>query len=228
MSRDAGGAAAGRILVYVEVGTKRVFACALDWPGWCRSGRDQTQAIESLTNYAPRYAAVCRTARVDFPGGLPQFEVVEKVKGSASTDFGVPGEISKRDREHPTPKELERTTSLVEAAWKVFDRVAAAAPAQLRKGPRGGGRDRDQIVEHVLGAEVIYARKLGVRHPQPAISDRAGIRSLRRAIVGGLRAASMNEPVEKGWPGRYAARRIAWHVLDHAWEMEDRSAPSSD
>ena len=30
-------------------------------------------------------------------------------------------------------------------------------------------------------------------------------------------------PVPKGWPHRYAARRIAWHVLDHAWEMEDRA-----
>src|SRR5438067_302187 len=27
---------------------------------------------------------------------------------------------------------------------------------------------------------------------------------------------------DRGWPVRYAARRMAWHVLDHAWEMEDR------
>jgi hypothetical protein len=157
---------------------------------------------------------------------LPAFDVVEKLKGSASTDFGVPGEVSTGDRKPLTPKELERTTSLVEAAWEVFDRLAATAPAALRKGPRGGGRDRDQVVEHVLGAEVAYARKLGVRHAQPAISDRTGIRSLRKAVIDGLQAASINRPAEKGWPGRYAARRIAWHVLDHAWEIEDRSATS--
>jgi hypothetical protein len=33
-------------------------------------------------------------------------------------------------------------------------------------------------------------------------------------------------PVPKGWPPRYAARRIAWHALDHAWEIEDRSEPT--
>jgi hypothetical protein len=30
-----------------------------------------------------------------------------------------------------------------------------------------------------------------------------------------------------GRPPRYAIRRIAWHVLDHAWEIEDKSDPAS-
>jgi hypothetical protein len=106
----------------------------------------------------------------------------------------------------------------------VFDQVAAAAPAELRKGPRGGGRDRDKMVDHVLGAEAGYARKLGVKRPQPAIDDRAAIAALREALLEVLRAPSDGSPpVPKGWPPRYAARRIAWHVLDHAWEMQDRS-----
>jgi hypothetical protein len=113
---------------------------------------------------------------------------------------------------------------LVAAAWAVFDRVAAAAPSELRKGPRGGGRDRDRVVEHVVGAEVMYARRLGIRHPEPAAGDRAGVDSIRAAILQTLRSATVATPtVEKGWPPRYAARRIAWHVLDHAWEIEDRS-----
>jgi hypothetical protein len=30
---------------------------------------------------------------------------------------------------------------------------------------------------------------------------------------------------DRKWTARYAARRIAWHALDHAWEIEDRSEP---
>src|SRR5690349_9971305 len=44
--------------VYLEVGKKRVFACAADWPGWCRSGRDEEQALEALTTSASRYAVL--------------------------------------------------------------------------------------------------------------------------------------------------------------------------
>jgi hypothetical protein len=112
----------------------------------------------------------------------------------------------------------------VAAAWRVFDRVVAGAPAELRKGPRGGGRDRDKVVEHVLGAETSYARQLGVRHRQPALGDAAATTALRDAVVEAIRGATdQSVPAGKGWPVRYAARRIAWHVIDHAWEIEDRS-----
>lgn len=114
--------------------------------------------------------------------------------------------------------------SLVKAAWQVFDEVARSAPKQLRKGPRGGGRDTDKIVEHVLGAEGAYVRKLGMRLPAPAPGDLAAIGKFRGAIVEALEEPSNGKPrIEKGWPQRYAARRIAWHALDHAWEIEDRS-----
>jgi hypothetical protein len=78
------------------------------------------------------------------------------------------------------------------------------------------------MVEHVLGAEIAYARKLGLRLKQPAAGDTAAVREHRNAIVAGIRAGTRGVS-EGGWPARYAARRIAWHVLDHAWEMEDRS-----
>ena len=29
--------------------------------------------------------------------------------------------------------------------------------------------------------------------------------------------------VAGGWTTAYADRRIAWHVLEHAWEMQDRA-----
>ena len=213
--------------VVLEAGKKRVFACALDWPGWCRAGKDEELALAALAAYAPRYAVVAERAGIAFPGRAgKRLEVVERLRGSASTDFGVPGEVAGADGERATRAQAERLTALVAAAWAVFDEVRAGTPASLRKGPRGGGRDRDKMVDHVLGAEAAYARKLGVKHRQPAIDDRAAIEALRDDIAAALRAPSDGSPpLPKGWPLRYAARRIAWHVLDHAWEMQDRSDP---
>jgi hypothetical protein len=218
------------IRVYLEVGKKRVFACAQEWPGWCRSGKGEAEALGALAAYAERYAPVAREAGVDFPGTATadDFEVVERLPGTAGyTEFGVPGEVTAADREPLTAEAAERMADLVEAAWTVFHRIVADSPAELRKGPRGGGRDRDRMVEHVLGAEAAYARKLGVKHRQPANDDRAAISALRADILAALRAASDRQPpVPNGWPPRYAARRIAWHVLDHAWEIEDRRPES--
>jgi hypothetical protein len=100
--------------------------------------------------------------------------------------------------------------------------VIAQAPAVLTKGPRGGGRDRDPIVAHVREAEWSYARKLGLRLPAPTTDD--AVAALREAILDVLSQPSDGtDPVGKGWPPRYAAARIAWHILDHAWEVEDRA-----
>ncbi len=212
--------------VSLESGARRVFASALDWPGWCRSGRDEGSALEALAAAGPRYAGVAAEAGVTFPDEHV-FEVVERLDGSATTDFGAPGAIGERDREQMAAAVAERRAALVTACWDVFDRVVAAAPAELRKGPRGGGRDRDAIVEHVLVAELAYARKIGLRLPQPAPGDRAAIGANRREVAGALRSAAGGEAVPaRGWPARYAARRIAWHVLDHAWEIEDRGRPA--
>jgi hypothetical protein len=93
--------------------------------------------------------------------------------------------------------------------------VARTAPAGLRKGPRGGGRDRDEIADHVAAAELAYARKLGIRLGSDLAASRDAIAEVLAAPSDSLAA--------KGWPPRYTARRIAWHVLDHAWEIEDKS-----
>ena len=214
--------------VVLEVGKKRVFACALDWPGWARAGKDEALALAALAAYVPRYAAVAKEAGIAFPDRVGErLEVVERLPGDASTEFGVPAAIADADATPTTRAQAERLAALVQASWTVFDRVRAGAPASLRKGPRGGGRDRDKMVDHVLGAEAGYARKLGIKHPPPAIDDRAAIAALRQALLEVLRAPSDGSPpVPKGWPPRYAARRIAWHVLDHAWEMQDRAEPA--
>ena len=213
------------IAVYLETGKRRVFACALDWPGWCRSGRNAQQALEALAAAAPRYQTVAAAAGLDFPRDST-FEVVERLTGTATTDFGAPDVLASLDVAPLSPEEAERLAALVTAAWAIFDTVVASAPPTLRKGPRGGGRDRDAIVAHVLGAEAAYARKLGIRLKQPDIGDAAAIAMLRAAIITSLRAAPDGAPNGRGWPARYAARRIAWHVLDHAWEIEDRRQPS--
>ncbi len=213
--------------VYVESGRTRSFACAYDWTGWCRAGRDEDTALAALAAYAPRYAPVAKRARIAFnPRSAAVFRVVEHLAGTATTDFGAPDAVAKRDTEPLAAQEATRMASLLNAAWVIFDEVIAGAPAELRKGPRGGGRDRDQIVEHVIGAEGAYARKLGLRLKPPTPGNRRGIAEFRAAIAEVIGKPSSGKVlVERGWPQRYAARRIAWHALDHAWEIQDRSAP---
>ena len=202
--------------VYLETGTRRVFACALDWPGWCRSGKDEGAALEALAAYAARYAVVANEAGIAFPAEAgASLTVVERLPGSATTDFGAPEAVADDDRRRLTRSGAERLAALLEASWTVFDRVVAGAPSALRKGPRGGRRDRDAIVEHVDGAEAAYARKIGIRLRNPTRAD------VRPAVLAALLEGY--EVPEKGWPPRYAARRIAWHALDHAWEIENRS-----
>jgi hypothetical protein len=209
------------VRVYLEVGGKRTFASAADWPGWCRSGKDEPAALAALAAYAPRYAAVAKLAKAPFVRGEPSFEVVERIKGNPTTDFGAPGVPAKDESKPLTPQQATRMRDLLEASWDYLDKVIAKAPSSLRKGPRGGGRDRDAMFDHVLGAELEYAKRIGVRHKQPDGKDRPAVRAFRKAVLEGF-----NDPNrEEKWPVPYAARRTAWHALDHAWEIEDRSTP---
>jgi predicted RNase H-like HicB family nuclease len=194
--------------VYLEVGAKKVFACAVDWPGWCRAGKTEEEALDALADYAGRYAVVAEQAGKRF-AKRHAFTVVEKVKGNATTDFGAPGVVPKLDREPLTRHAATKLADLVEASWQVLADQVKRTPATLPKGPRGGGRDRDQILDHVANAEKAYAGKLGLPVKQRS----------RDEILAALRRA---DP-DTGWPPRYTARRIAWHVLDHAWEMQDKS-----
>ena len=216
---------AGTQPVGLEAGSKRVFVWATGWPGWCRSGRDEEQALGALAAYVPRYAVVAAEAGLPFPPAgddPPGLTVTERTNGSGGTDFGVPGEVVGSDTEPLDAAEAERQASLLAAAWRVFDRVVAEAPPELRKGPRGGGRDRDKVVDHVLGAEPGYARQVGLRLRQPAVGDEAAVAAHRAAILEVFRSP-WDGTVQRRWPPRYAIRRFAWHVLDHAWEIEDRT-----
>ena len=213
--------------VAIETGRKRVFAFALVWPGWCRSGKDEALALAALAAYGARYAPIAKKAPIAFdPKSAAAFRVGEHLAGTATTDFGAPDSVAKRDTRPLAAAEAKEIAALVNAVWVTFDAVISGAPTELRKGPRGGGRDRDQIADHVLGAEGAYVRKLGLALKAPARDDRGGIAEFRTAITEVLAKPSNGKAlVERGWPQRYAARRIAWHALDHAWEIQDRSAP---
>jgi hypothetical protein len=215
-----------RVGVVIEAVPKRAFASALDWPGWCRSGATPEAALEALAAYSVRYAHVAAVAGLRLPAidDVDSLAVVEELEGDATTGFGAPSKPAAAEVCPATAKEANRVASLLDAAWKVLDQVVASAPAELRKGPRGGGRDRDAMFEHVLGAEHAYAGKVGVRLQQPSRDDAAGIRAMREALLEVVRADRTGHPArEGGWSPRYCARRLAWHALDHAWEMQDRS-----
>ena len=207
--------------VYVERGSKKAFACSVAFPGWCRSGKNEEAALEALAAYAERYAPVAERAGARF-SRRPTFDVVERVDGTGATDFGVPDRVPAVDGEPLSAAQRRRLAALMSASWAVYDEVVAVAPATLRKGPRGGGRDRDKIVDHVLGAEASYGRSIGLRLRQPDPSDREAVEANRTAL---LDVITVGVPADKRWPTGYAARRIAWHVLDHAWEIEDKSEP---
>ena len=154
------------IPVYLEVGSKRTFAGALDWPGWSRSGKDEALALEALLNYGLRYAAVVRPARLGFqaPADVSEFEVAQRLDGDTTTNMGTPGRIPPADTRPMDDAELRRLQTILKACWRVFDEAVEASKGKtLRVGPRGGGRNRQKIVEHVVGAEHAYLSRLGVK-----------------------------------------------------------------
>ena len=195
--------------VYLEEGKNSVFAISLEWPGWCRRAKTADLAIEALDSYRDRYAKIITSPFLPGP-----FEVVGTLTGNATTDFGAPDARGPWDKETLTTQELSRQISVLQDCWNYFDVTVDHAPSALRKGPRGGGRDRDGVVNHVREAERAYCSRVGFR-----VAPRTPWDEQRDVVVTTLRAKT---PAAK-WPVAYALRRIAWHIVDHAWEIEDKS-----
>lgn len=219
------------VAVFLELGEKRVFAGASDWPGWCRSARDEAAALEALLEVGPRFGKAMHAAQISFqaPADVAKLEVRERVPGTSTTDFGAPEAILAGDADTLDADELARLQAILQACWAAFDRAAqAAAGRELRKGPRGGGRDLAAIWGHVLGAEQGYLARLGGRRPIKGDPTAADAATIRQAVLDTLAAAARGETPEQGprggtrWKPRTFLRRAAWHVLDHAWELEDR------
>ncbi len=218
--------------VYLETGQTRTIAGALDWPGWCRSGRDEQMALQALLRYGPRYAKVASLAGLEFtpPEQLESLAVVERVQGNSSTDYGVPNVPLAHDSQPVGEAELKRFQDLLQAGWQILDAAASRAKGkELRKGPRGGGRDLEQIVRHVWEAERGYLSRLNVKLTEDENNDPLEEqRRTRQAVLSALAQVARTGPPPPGprgglrWSARTFIRRDAWHVLDHAWEIEDR------
>ncbi len=221
------------IPVYLEIGKKKVFAGALDWPGWCRSGRNEEAALEALLASGPRYARALAAAGIQFhsPADKGAFEVVERVAGSAGTDFGAPNVPPAVDKLPVEAAELERLEALLGACWQALQAAAKLAQDKdLRRGPRGGGRDLEKMLRHVLDSEATYHARLGGKKDSDKMDELfVEMKRAQQAAIETLRtAASSNSPAigprgGVGWTARTYVRRSAWHLLDHAWEIEDRA-----
>ena len=213
--------------VTVEVGpkNKKSAAVAPDWPGLERGASTGAAAVERIQSYLPRYAKVAKLAGMEAEfAALTDVRVVEQYRGTGSTDFwGISFAFSSIDGQPMSSEDLERQLTLVQACWTFFDTVRARVSAQMRKGVRGGGRDRDRIVRHVLGVEQDWATKLGVRTPQDAVvTDDDGLRAYRDAYCTAIRTFHSEGKLARTWPLRYLIRHTAYHTMDHAWEMEDK------
>lgn len=214
--------------VMVEVGPKgkKVAVFAPDWPGLERGAKTEEAAIERLLAYLPRYGPVAKRAGMEAEfAAVTTADVVGRYPGTGSTDFwGISFAFSDIDREQTSGNQLERELSLMRACWALFDDVRARVSPELRKGPRGGGRDRDHIVRHTAGVEQDWAGglglpKLGPEGPKVTVEE---LNAHREAYCGAIRAFHAEGKMAKTWPLRYLIRHTAFHTLDHAWEMEDR------
>ncbi len=218
-----------RLRVLVEFGKKkRTVAVAFDWPGWDRSGKSEEDALGVLDAYRPRYAKVAALAGLsDEFGATGELAVVERVTGIGMTDYyGMSGRWAGPEQAQMSEAECERKIALLQASWETFDAVAARVSPELRKGPRGGGREREEIVRHANGAEIYeFAPKVGVKVPLETREDPGRLREYRAAFCAGIRDFNARGAVAGSvgkWPVQFLIRRCAWHMLDHAWEMEDR------
>ncbi|MFN8157727.1 MAG: hypothetical protein U0R68_09925 [Candidatus Nanopelagicales bacterium] len=220
------------VRVMVEQGAKkRVVACAFDWPGWDRSVRHGGDVLAMLESYRPRYAVVAESAGYgeEF-AALGRLRVVEELEGTGMTDYyGVSGRTATGEVGPMSDAELERKVALLEAAWRTFDETAARVSPELRLGPRGGGRSRDEIVGHVNRAEIgEFSPKVGVKAPIETWEDRDALLAYRRDVVDGIRAVNARGEKARTWELQTLVRRLAWHMLDHAWELEDRDLTGAD
>ena len=220
------------INVFVESGKRKTFVGAIDRPGWVRWGRDEATAMASLLAYGPRYAGILNAVGIQFqpPATAASFHVLERHQGNATTDFGAHDIILDCDSELVNQVDFQRWLDILQASWDAFDQAAIRAKGKtLRKGPRGGGRDLEKIKLHVLQADQAYLRRIAWRvrkmEERSILDQMDAARSMIRQALQSAVEKGLPEKGPRGgviWPLRFFIRRVIWHVLDHAWEIEDR------
>lgn len=220
--------------VTIEVGPKgkKVIAVIPDWPGLERGAKTEEAALEKLQAYLARYARIATLAGMsgEFDPSAA-LNIVEHYPGVGSTDFwGISFAFSSLDKQLMSSEELERELTLMQACWTFFDEVRGRVSAEMQKGARGGGRDRDEIVRHTLYAQLQWAKMIGVLTPGAELLTGDGLTAHRAAYCSAIRDYhAQGKPAGKlaKWPLRYLIRHTAYHTLDHAWEMEDKNLAGS-
>ena len=213
-----------RVTLELGLKGKKVVAVAADWPGLARGATTEEAALERVRAYVPRYAPVAKLAGMEAAfATITGLEVVERYPGTGSTDFwGISFAFSGIDKHAMSGDELERELTLMQACWAFFDAVRRRVSAEMQKGPRGGGRDRDHIVRHIFANEQDWAKGLGVHTPDGAMLTGEGLNAHRDAYCHAIRDYHAQGTLAGKWPLRYLIRHTAFHTLDHAWEMEDK------
>ncbi len=153
-----------KFTVALEIGPKRrIFAQALEWIGWCRSGKDETAALNNLLAAASRYAHVAESVGLAFavPGSIDTFEVVERVPGTATTDFGAPSVLLTSDQQPFEDADIERLTSLLTACWAAFDGASRRIPPDVYDVKPERGRSAETIRLHLLEADLMHLSAFG-------------------------------------------------------------------
>jgi hypothetical protein len=220
-----------QIRVMIEQGKKKTIASAFDWPGWDRGAKSEEEALAVLADYRPRYAKVAQLAGLgDEFGGTGRLRVVERVEGAGMTDFyTLSARTALPEKKSMSSPECDRKLALLAACWEYFDDVSGRVSAELRKGPRGGGRDRDAIVRHTNGAEIVeFAKKVGVVSSPDAWKRPSELRAHRAAFATAIRDYNTRKLDARTWSVQFLIRRCCYHLLDHAWEMEDKDLSATD
>jgi hypothetical protein len=207
---------------------KRSVAFSIDWPGWSRGAKTAELALETLESYRDRYRPIAALAGMvrEFDAAGP-LEIVEERVGTGSTDFwGISFSPSSTEHGEMSNEVLDRKITLLRACWAFFDGVVARVSPEMRKGPRGGGRDRDEILRHTIRVESLdFASRVGLQVVDDASAlTPDGRRQYREAYIDAVRAYNAGEiqrPM-RSWSLPFLIRHSAFHTLDHAWEMEDK------
>jgi len=214
-----------RVLVEQPTRGKRWVAVAADWPGLERGGKTEAEAVEKLARYVRRYLPVAKRVRLGSEL-MAQSDpvIIGRYKGVGSTDFwGISFAPSPLDREPFDAPLFERTVRLLRAAWAEFDETAARVSAELRPGVRGGGRSRDVIVRHVMVTEGgDFSRRVKAESKLEDLLTPGRLARHRDRFVEAMRAWYAEGKPLGNWTIPYLLRHTAYHVLDHAWEMQDR------
>jgi len=205
---------------------KKSVAFSLDWPGWSRGAKTPDLAVELLESYRERYRPVAELAGMadEFDTAGP-LDVMEDRVGTGSVDFwGISFSPSSTEHGPMSDAQLERGITILQACWAFFDAVAARVSPEMRRGPRGGGRDRNRIVRHTIRTESEdFAKQVGLRIPEEAALTPEGLRKHRADYVAAMRAYNAGEIKQmRSWSLPFLIRHSAFHTLDHAWEMEDK------